>query len=143
MRKWGVEQFDTTIAPYVSVLISVDAATAENGCLVVASGWPVDRTDILPMEHPSRDAPDFSKLAQVEEDRIDWARIETQPGDAIFFTERLPHRSSANHSSKSRRILYGVYNPLAESDKRKDYYEDKRSNMAELAGREVRLVFAM
>jgi ectoine hydroxylase-related dioxygenase (phytanoyl-CoA dioxygenase family) len=55
--------------------------------------------------------------------------IETKPGDVIIFTERLPHRSTLNQTNESRRIIYGVYNPAIEGDKRAKYYDDKRQNI--------------
>ena len=125
----SLADFDQDSIPYISILISVDKATRENGCFEVAADWPVSKRDILPMERPNPDHPNFSKIAQEVEDSIDWIRIETNPGDVIVFTERLPHRSAINTSTEGRRILYGVYNPLQEGDKREQYYEDKRKNI--------------
>ncbi len=122
-------QFDQDIVPYISVLISVDAATKSNGCFEVVEPWDIQNMNILPMEKPYAHAPNFSKIAQSVEDDLNWIQLETQPGDVIFFTERLPHRSKPNNSKKSRRILYGVYNPVKEGDKREKYYADKRSNI--------------
>lgn len=125
----GLRQFDPGATPYISVLISVDAATVENGCFEVVQNWPLSNLDILPMERPYPHAPNFSKIAQQVEDDLNWVQLETEPGDVVFFTERLPHRSKTNRSDKSRRILYGVYNPLKEGDKREKYYADKRANI--------------
>ena len=121
--------FDPNSTPYISVLISVDVANKENGCFEIAADWPLSNLDILPMEKPYEHAPNFSKISQKVEDELDWVQLETNPGDAIFFTERLPHRSEPNASDMARRILYGVYNPLKEGDKRAKYYADKRANI--------------
>lgn len=121
--------FDPNLPPYVSVLIGVDRATTENGCLQVVPGWPVEKLDILRMERPYPEHPTFSKIARSIEDSLPWLPIETEPGDVLLFTERLPHRSTANHSDHSRRILYGVYNPASDGDRRAKYYEDKRRNI--------------
>ncbi len=121
--------FDANVTPYISVLISVDAATSANGCFEVVEHWSVDKVDILPMEKPYAHAPNFSKISQSVEDSLNWVKLETEPGDVILFTERLPHRSKPNKSEKARRILYGVYNPLKEGEKREKYYFDKKKNI--------------
>lgn len=123
------EKFNDDTAPYISVLISIDRATLENGCFEVAEDWPIDNLDILPMERPYADNPNFSKIAKKQEDEFSWKQIETNPGDVILFTERLPHRSKTNSSSKNRRILYGVYNPVSKGDNRSKYFDDKRKNI--------------
>lgn len=123
------EKFNDDKAPFISVLISVDPATSENGCFEVAEDWSIENLDILPMERPYAEHPNFSKIAQKYEDELSWKKIQTNPGDVILFTERLPHRSKTNNSSKSRRILYGVYNPISEGDNRSKYFDDKRMNI--------------
>lgn len=122
-------EFDKDSVPYISFLISVDKATEKNGCLEVVSDWPVDKLDILPMEQPYPEFPNISKISQHIEDDLDWLKIPTEPGDVLFFTERLPHRSQRNQSNESRRILYGVYNPSSEGDKREEYFIKKRANI--------------
>lgn len=125
----ALEKFNSDTPPYISILIGVDPATRENGCFEVAENWSIDNLDILPMERPYPDNPNFSKITQQVEDELSWKQIETDPGDVILFTERLPHRSKTNRTDKSRRILYGVYNPLSEGDKRTTYFDDKRKNI--------------
>lgn len=120
--------FDPEIKPYLSILVSVDEATEENGCLQVVPNWPLDSLEIIPMEAPYPDKPHYMKMKQSIEDSLTWKKLPTQPGDALIFTERLPHRSEPNHSDKTRRIIYGVYNPLSDGDKREKYYADKRQN---------------
>lgn len=121
--------FDAEITPYLSILVSVDEATEENGCLQVVPNWPLDSLEIIPMEAPYPDRPEYMKIKQSIEDSMTWKKLPTQPGDALIFTERLPHRSEPNLSNKTRRIIYGVYNPLSDGgDKREKYYNDKRKN---------------
>ena len=120
--------FDPSIKPYLSILVSVDEATEENGCLQVVPNWPLDSLEIIPMEAPYPDKPYYMKMEKSVEDSLTWKKIPTQPGDALIFTERLPHRSEPNLSDKTRRIIYGVYNPLSDGDKREQYYADKRKN---------------
>ena len=125
----SLRAFDEDSVPYISILIGIDKATLENGCFEVVKGWHFNNVEILTMEHPDPEHPNFSKISQEVEDSLKWEPIETEPGDVILFTERLPHRSAMNNSQKGRRILYGVYNPVSQGDKRAKYYEDKRKNM--------------
>lgn len=121
--------FDPNITPYLSILVSVDEATKENGCLQVVPNWPLDSLEIIPMEAPFPERPEYMKIKQSIEDSLTWKKLPTKPGDALIFTERLPHRSEPNLSDKTRRIIYGVYNPLSDGgDKREKYYADKRKN---------------
>jgi 2-aminoethylphosphonate dioxygenase len=119
-------RFDPEISPYSSVLICVDRMDDSNGCLQVVS-WPYDKLDILPME-PLLDRPDIRKIKQEIEDELDWTPVIANPGDALFFTERVPHRSGPNMSTKSRRNLYGVYNPASLGDKRAQYFSEKKAD---------------
>lgn len=122
------EQTNQT-ASYISALICVDDASRDNGGFEVADTWPSDRADVLPMEFPDASRPTYSRIASESEARIAWREVECQPGDVVVFTANLPHRSSANTSSRSRRILYGVYNPVRCGDLRELYFEQKRRNM--------------
>ncbi|WP_421763406.1 phytanoyl-CoA dioxygenase family protein [Ekhidna sp.] len=125
----AMEAFEEGSIPYISILVSVDKATRANGCFEVVNNWNIDKLEILPMETPDPEHPNFSKISQKVEDSLEWIPIETEPGDVILFTERLPHRSAKNDSSYGRRILYGVYNPLSQGDKRELYYSNKRKNL--------------
>jgi len=122
------DSFDSSVKPYISILISVDEATEDNGCLQIVPDWPLDDLNILPMEAPFPDKPHYMKIKQSVEDELTWKKLPTKPGDVLFFSERLPHRSAPNLSNKTRRIIYGVYNPLSIGDKRIKYYKDKRKN---------------
>lgn len=128
-EKGGEKQFDHNVVPYISILISVDNATPENGCLEVVPNWNLNRLDILPMEAPIPSMPQYTKMAQEVEDSLEWIKVPTNPGDVILFSERLPHRSSANSSQKARRVVYGVYNPQSEGDLREAYYQRKRGHL--------------
>ncbi len=124
----GKASFDVSAVPYVSILVSIDDATRENGCLEVVPGWALDNDRILEMERPDPTRPSFSKIKDDIENQLTWLPLPTVSGDVLFFTERLPHRSAANNSQKKRAILYGVYNPSSEGDKRESYFASKRSD---------------
>ena len=120
--------FSSAFPPYLSLLISVDGASEQTGCFEVVGNWDLEKSEILPLESPDADCPQFTKICQAVEDELDWISIPTDPGDAIVFTERLPHRSKANFSGNPRRILYGVYNPSSEGDRREQYFSTKRKD---------------
>lgn len=124
----GKHRFDAETIPYISILISVDKATSENGCLEIVPNWNMDNLDILPMEAPIPEKPYYTKMKQSVEDKLEWKQIPTDPGDMLIFTERLPHRSKPNFSNNTRTILYGVYNPASEGAKREQYYDMKKEN---------------
>ncbi len=128
-EKGGDRKFDLSVTPYISILVAVDDASETNGCLEVVPEWSMTKDTILEMEYPDPSNPAFSKISQSVEDELHWLKILTKPGDAILFTERLPHRSEPNRSDVSRRVLYGVYNPEKEGDKREEYYKLKKKNI--------------
>jgi len=103
---------------HVTVMLSIDPTNAANGCLEVGP-------------HPGRGLrleakPDLTLTDEVAS-RIDWQRIETEPGDLVIFDSYLPHRSGPNQTSSPRRALYATYNVEREGDWRTRYYEEKRS----------------
>jgi len=127
-EQMGRSEFDANKTPYISILISVDKATTENGCLQVVPNWPIDKLEILPMEFPDPNRPQYSKMNRTMENSLIWLPLATQPGDVVLFTERLPHRSFPNNSKKMRRIIYGVYNPRSVGDLHDQYFTQKRKH---------------
>lgn len=103
----------------ISVLVCVDPATRENGCLEVVAG-----------EH--RKGLFGEQRKEIPEEYVQefkWLPVETKPGDVVFFDSFVPHRSEPNNSSKPRRILYLSYAKAAEGDFRQQYYSEKRKNL--------------
>jgi hypothetical protein len=103
---------------HVTLMLSVDAATSENGCLEVVDG--LHGQGLLPQAPGGTLDPAWAS-AQV------WRPIETQPGDALFFDSYVPHRSGPNRSGKPRRALYVTYNRAREGMHRRDYFARKRA----------------
>jgi ectoine hydroxylase-related dioxygenase (phytanoyl-CoA dioxygenase family) len=103
---------------HISVLITIDAATPENGCLEVVAGK--HKEGLL--------GPEYKGVPQELVDQFTWIPCETKPGDIVFFDSFVPHRSAANLSEKSRRALYVTYNRAGEGDFRAQYYADKRKS---------------
>ena len=111
---------------FTTVVLPLDRSRVENGCLEVS---PLDEalkifgrtweaiTSNLKGGGPDVSDEDVSKLSL--------APLETEIGDVIFFDWRNPHRSKANLSRVSRRILYATYNRASDGDSRDLYYEEK------------------
>ncbi len=104
---------------FISVLVGIDNATVENGCLEIECGRPERLRGLIGEEWKPLDeaAPEFP-----------YRPVPTALGDVIFFDSYLPHRSDPNLSDSPRRILYATYNGRSHGDHREDYFRDKRAN---------------
>jgi hypothetical protein len=100
---------------FVSVLVSIDKATVENGCLEIASGY--NKEGLLHRE--------WEPFTDEEIEHMNMTPVPTEPGDVIFFDSYAPHGSKPNLSDRQRRILYLTYNKASEGDHREQYYVDK------------------
>ncbi|MGB8273707.1 MAG: phytanoyl-CoA dioxygenase family protein [Alphaproteobacteria bacterium] len=103
---------------FISVLISVDESTVENGCLEIAPGNNRHR-------HLDRE---WKPFTAEEIKAMPFIQVPTKPGDVIFFDSFVPHGSYPNLSNSRRRILYVTYNRLSEGDHRVAYYAAKRNS---------------
>jgi hypothetical protein len=108
--------FDQTY--HITVMLSIDATTVENGCLELVDGYNDGVT--LPQSEDGTLAPSTAS-------GLDWKVLETDVGDVVFFDSYVPHRSAVNRSHAPRRALYVTYNRASEGDRRADYYALKRS----------------
>jgi hypothetical protein len=104
---------------HISVMVPIDPATLESGCLWFALGH--DRGVI---EHEAGRIDDRWVAGAT------WIPVETGPGDLVFFDSYAPHRSETNRSQRSRRALYLTYNAASDGDHRDRYYADKRRELA-------------
>ncbi len=105
---------------HVSVMVPLDPATVESGCLWFAPGYS---------EGAMADNGRGRLLDEVVE-RLDWRPIEVEPGDLVAFDSYAPHRSDTNHSDHPRRALYLTYNAARLGDFRARYYADKEAEFA-------------
>lgn len=103
---------------YITALVSIDAATAENGCLEMAAAW--HRQGLVGNE--------WTPLGEGATAGMEFVSYPTAPGDAMFFDSFTPHRSGPNLTDTARRVLYATYNRAAEGDHRVRYFADKRKN---------------
>ena len=100
---------------FVTALVTLDAATEENGCLEIAAG-----------RH--REGMIGEEWCPLDENDLRLQPVPTAPGDVIFFDSFAPHASRPNFSDAPRRILYLTYNLASHGDSRVRYYADKHAS---------------
>lgn len=102
---------------FINVLVSIDEATPENGCLEICAG------------HHNRGLfHSWEPLTEADMVGMKFVSVPTKPGDLIFFDCFAPHQSQANFSDKIRRIYYATYNRKSAGDHLEQYYADKHKN---------------
>ncbi len=99
---------------FVTALVTIDAATLENGCLEMVAGR--HREGLIGEE-----------WNPLEESELALQPVPTLPGDVIFFDSYAPHASKPNFTSQPRRLLYLTYNLASDGDHRAPYYADKHA----------------
>jgi ectoine hydroxylase-related dioxygenase (phytanoyl-CoA dioxygenase family) len=91
-----------------SVMIAVDPATRENGCLQVIRGsHAMGRVDhVLTGDQAGAD---LERVAEALK-RLELVYVEMDAGDAVFFHGNLLHRSDQNRSERPRWAMICCYN---------------------------------
>ena len=103
---------------FITAMVSIDATTAENGCLELAAGRHTG--GLIGDEWKPLTADDMLRLGA--------RRVPTEAGDVVFFDSYTPHASDPNLTSERRRVLYITYNRRSAGDHRERYYADKRKS---------------
>src|SRR4051812_19730868 len=90
-----------------SVMIAVDKATRENGCLQVIKG----SHRLGRINHTATGQQAGADLARVAKvlDKLELVYCEMDPGDAVFFHSNTLHRSDQNRSEKPRWAMVCCY----------------------------------
>ena len=103
---------------FITAMVSIDATTAENGCLELCVG------------HHTRGliGEEWKPLTDEDMRRLGGHPVPTRPGDAVFFDSYTPHASAPNLTAERRRVLYITYNRRSAGDHRVRYYADKRKS---------------
>jgi 2-aminoethylphosphonate dioxygenase len=102
---------------FVTAMVTLDAATLENGCLEIASAGHRHRPELI-----------GEQWKPLEVDSLNLQPVPTEPGDVIFFDSFVPHASKPNFTALSRRVLYLTYNLASEGDQRGRYFADKHAS---------------
>jgi hypothetical protein len=103
---------------FVTALVSIDAATIENGCLEVASNW----------RQRGMIGEEWRPLDEAAVATLDMKPVVTAPGDVILFDSFIPHASKDNITDRPRRVLYLTYNRRRDGDHRAEYYRHKHES---------------
>jgi hypothetical protein len=110
---------------FLTVVIPIDPATAENGCTEVFSGY----------HHDFLSPPGRPDLYMLPDDAVEPARgvkLILDPGDVAIFHGLTPHRSAPNRTGAFRRTLYVSYNALSDGgDQREAHYREFQERMRE------------
>ncbi len=118
------------VSSVLSVMIAVDDAAVENGCLEVVSGC----------HHELLDQDERGCIADAVVATLDFQPAPLRAGQTLFFHSLTPHRSFANTSNRNRRALFPTYNGISEGELHDAYYAAKlEAFKAEAAGDRVRL----
>ena len=112
-------KWDDFIKYSMTVMVSTDQSTPENGCLEVAPGQH-KRGLIGKYDRP---------LEKKDLKGMKFEKVPTEIGDALFFDHFTPHQSKPNKSNKPRSNIYLTYNLLSEGDHRNEYLDAKRRGL--------------
>lgn len=115
-------------ASYVTVVVAIDEANLENGCVEVLRGY----------HHGSYLADDLETNPAIPEGVVDVSKVvalQLEPGDVAVFPARTPHRSGPNRSQGWRRLLYLSYNAASDGGSRRsrhyaEYHQRLRERFA-------------
>jgi ectoine hydroxylase-related dioxygenase (phytanoyl-CoA dioxygenase family) len=106
---------------FVTVIVAIDPAGPESGA-----------TEVFPGYHQSGClSPLDGMYHELTPERVDFSKgvvLNLEPGDIAIFSGYTPHRSAANRSNRSRRLLYLSYNAVSDGgERRAAHYEEFKS----------------
>jgi ectoine hydroxylase-related dioxygenase (phytanoyl-CoA dioxygenase family) len=120
----------------VTALITINAATRQNGCIQFAENFAelirnrpsfikstVDGRHILKHKEGGENHGD---LAEEIAKHVVWSEVETDPSDLVVFDSFIPHCSKPNMSEAQRRAIFVTFNKLREGSWYDRYYAEKR-----------------
>jgi hypothetical protein len=102
---------------FISVMVCIDEATLENGCLQLVAGY---NNKGLYRE--------WEPLTDTDMQGMKFVPYPTKPGDVVFFDCYVPHASEPNLTRNTRRLYFATYNRKSEGDHMRRYYADKYKN---------------
>ena len=109
---------------FVTMAVAVDENRYDNAALSIMCSGNYEKKLMCEEWQPlSEDDPPY----QPEDE---YALLEADPGDVIFFDAYVPHGSPANTSKRSRRNIFLTFNKESDGDMRERYYRDKWASYA-------------
>ncbi len=104
---------------FITMAVAVDENRRDNAALTFLQSGRYEKKLMVPEWQPlTQDDPPFSPAEE-------YALIEADPGDVIFFDSYVPHGSPPNESARQRRNVYLTFNRRSAGDLRQRYYADK------------------
>jgi len=104
---------------FITMAVAVDENRLDNAALSFLNTGRYEKRLMTPEWQPlSQDDPPYQPEA-------DYALIEADPGDVIFFDSYVPHGSPPNRGKRQRRNIYLTFNRRSAGDMRRRYYTDK------------------
>mmetsp|Transcript_13721 Transcript_13721/g.15766 ORF Transcript_13721/g.15766 Transcript_13721/m.15766 type:complete len:301 (+) Transcript_13721:33-935(+) len=124
---------------HATAMLTIDAASTENGCLQVAYDWTQSVSDLAEIDQealkegmavlPYYQGGENNGTIKTEYvDKFNWFEVHSKPTELLIFSSFVPHFSLVNESNKSRRAMFLTHNRAAEGTQRKNYYDAKRSD---------------
>lgn len=107
---------------HVNVMLSIDPANLENGCLYIAENWKKGN-EVLPL---IVGGPMHGQIQPEALESTKWIPLETSPRDLLLFTSFIPHYSKPNRSNQPRRAIFITFNRAQEGYHKDAYYHAKR-----------------
>ena len=102
---------------FISVMVCIDEATVENGCLKMVAGH--HRRGLFRSWEP---------LTEADMAGMEFVPVPTKPGDVAFFDCYAPHASEPNLTRTTRRLFFATYNAVTKGDHMLQYYADKHKS---------------
>lgn len=107
---------------FITMAVAVDDNRLDNAALSFLDTGRYEKRLMGPEWQPlTQDDPPYQPAS-------DYALIEADSGDVIFFDSYVPHGSPPNESRRQRRNIYLTFNRLSAGDMRQRYYADKWAN---------------
>ena len=106
--------WETYASYFITVMVCIDEATTENGCLKMAAG-----------HHKKGLMREWEPLNDGDMKEMNFVDMPTNTGDIAFFDSYAPHRSEPNMSGRIRRLYFATYNKASEGSYLEAYYADK------------------
>lgn len=117
---------------FITMGIVVDENRLDNAALSFMTSGNYERALMCPEWEPlSENDPPY-------EPSDEYALLEADPGDVIFFDCYVPHGSPPNTSKRSRRNIFLTFNRASDGDMRAEYYADKAKSYPANAAAEAR-----
>ena len=109
---------------FVNVLVALDNCNKENGALEIGK---IHKGSFEYLFNNTKKDGTPAIIKEIE-DKISFELVKLNKGDMVVFSNRCPHRSKKNISSKNRRILYYTYSLEKNGSKYEAYFNDKKKS---------------